>query len=74
MELKEYQTFFHGRYSTLPQYLSLSKILIYFKDFQNYFLIFMTKVSQIMEIKQNQTFSHVEYSNLTMSQNTKINQ
>ena len=45
---------------------SLSKILKYFNDFQNRnFSVLRLKWTQTMQRKQNQTFSHWPYSNLT---------
>ena len=42
------------------------EILKYFNDFQNpHFSVLWLKWTQTMEMKQNQTFFHVAYSNLT---------
>ena len=59
-----YTTIHH--YTTAPYLFFLSKILKYFNDFQNWnFSVLRLKWTQTMERKQNQTFSHWPYSNLT---------
>ena len=55
MEMKQNQTFFYGTYSNLTPYLSLSKIIKIFQELSKMkSLSFMTKETQIIEMKQNQ--------------------
>ena len=56
MEMKQNQAFFHGTYSNLTPYLSLSKNIKIFQQFSKLgFLSFMTKVNpnNEIEIKSN---------------------
>ena len=55
MDMKQNQTFFYGTYSNLTPYLSLPKIIKIFQGLSKMKLhSFMTKGTQVTEIKQNQ--------------------
>ena len=69
--------FFMGHIQIWHHIIFYQKILKYFNDFQNRnFSVLCLERTQTIEMKQNQTFSHGTYSNLTpylsLSKNIKI--